>query len=231
MNDWAGISDVFQSSFQLGFGSSVIILVVSFLSGLVISWVYWLNSPRFSVESQFRFTLTMICMIVAAIMAVIGTNVTLSLGLIGALSIIRFRAVIKNSVDMTYLFWSIATGLAMGARAWDMAFAGLILIGGGMTTIRRFNMFTSSNRGYILTLYTDPEIQNNNVSQILSASIDGVKHELKSASLNHIDGQNEYTYELHTRKPDVLEKIAEEIRGMTGIKGVVLLAPETNLYI
>lgn len=90
-------------------------MLFSGLMGVLIGITYQMSFDRYSYSSSFKSTVSLICIIITGIIISIGSNIALSLGLVGSLSIIRFRTVIKDTMEMVFLFWSIATGIAIGA--------------------------------------------------------------------------------------------------------------------
>ena len=103
-------------------------IVIATLLGLFIYFVYSKTFSGVIYSQSFNVTLIMVCVIIAIIMMLIGKNIALSLGLVGSLSIIRFRTVIKDPKDMGFLFWAIAAGLAEGTGELMIAIIGSIVI-------------------------------------------------------------------------------------------------------
>ncbi|MBF0448644.1 MAG: DUF4956 domain-containing protein [Magnetococcales bacterium] len=115
------------------FPVSIIDLLVSMCLALSIGlWMvftYRFTHRGLTYERSFLTTLLLMPAIVGLIMMLIGSNLALSLGMVGALSIIRFRTVIKDSRDMIYLFWGIAVGLGSGTLNWVPAIISSVFIG------------------------------------------------------------------------------------------------------
>jgi hypothetical protein len=116
------------------FGSSISTLdvifrmVASVLVGLFIYWVYKRTYTGVMYSMNFNLTILLTSLVTAMVMMVIGGNLALSLGLVGALSIIRFRSAIKDPRDIGFLFWGIAGGLCTGTRMFDIAIVGSLII-------------------------------------------------------------------------------------------------------
>lgn len=89
-------------------------LSIALVLGLVLYITYMLSFSSVTYNSKFNTSLIMIAMVTTAVMMVIGSSVALSLGMVGALSIVRFRTAIKDPRDAAYIFWSIAIGLCAG---------------------------------------------------------------------------------------------------------------------
>ncbi|NJB66701.1 putative membrane protein YhiD involved in acid resistance [Desulfobaculum xiamenense] len=206
-------------------------LAASLLLGLAISYIYRLNSRSLSVEHQFGFTLVSVTMVVATVMSVIGSNITLSLGLIGALSIIRFRAVIKNTADMAYLFWAIAEGLAVGSENFTVGWVSTIVIGLVMILMTRYGAFNLSNRNFIVTFTLPRDTIGLEELKTRLGSYKDLRMELKSSHSHCRNGLCEYTFEAKGRKPESLQTMLADLEKETAIASISVLSPETNLYV
>ncbi len=122
------ISDVIKKSvlerFQaadLTTSTIAVTLGMAILLGLFIYFVYRINSRSGFYNRDFNKSLATLPVITAAIMLAMGSNLTISLGMVGALSIVRFRNAIKDPADLTYLFWSISLGIISGAGLFELA--------------------------------------------------------------------------------------------------------------
>ncbi len=120
-------SDIFKNKFLSQVGSispvdAVITLGIAIVIGLLIFVIYKKTFSGVMYSSSFNMSLLLMTVITAVIIMTISSNVVLSLGMVGALSIIRFRTVIKEPVDIMYLFWAISMGIIVGARQYLFAF-------------------------------------------------------------------------------------------------------------
>ncbi len=96
-------------------------LGIATVIGLFIYLVYRFNSRSGFYQRDFNKSLAVLPVITAAIILAMGTNLTISLGMVGALSIVRFRNAVKNPIDLAYLFWSISVGIVVGANIAELA--------------------------------------------------------------------------------------------------------------
>lgn len=101
--------------------SIAVTLGMAILLGLFLYFVYRLNTRSGFYNRGFNKSLAILPVITAAIMLAMGSNLTISLGMVGALSIVRFRNAVKDPVDLTYLFWSISIGIVVGAGLFELA--------------------------------------------------------------------------------------------------------------
>lgn len=103
-------------------------LFVSLVIGCAVYAAYYLTSPRVSYNGSFGISLVAMTIITTAIMAVISSNIALSLGMVGALSIIRFRTAIKDPRDAMFIFWSIMIGICCGVAQYIIALASTVVL-------------------------------------------------------------------------------------------------------
>lgn len=202
-------------------------LILAFVLGLLISLVYKKTNIGFSYESSFGFTLIMITVIISAIMLTIGSNVALSLGLIGSLSIIRFRTAVKNTANMAFLFWGIAEGLAVGAGQYAIAIISLVVIGAIIFVIGKTKLFSKANIDYIMVVALRPGAEDKNISVVLDNA--GLRWEIKSRMANKDGG--EVTYSIYSKKSVSIEGLVNKINQFDSVESVSLLSPETNLFV
>lgn len=127
-------SDIFKSSFLENVGSvsildMIITLVLSFAIGLFIFMVYKKTYNGVMYSSSFGVALIALTMITNVLILAVTSNVVLSPGMVGALSIVRFRTAIKEPLDIAFLFWSIAVGIILAAGFLPLAVIGSVVIG------------------------------------------------------------------------------------------------------
>ena len=123
-----GISDVIKKSVLEGFSGGdmstteiMVTLGITFIIGLYIFFVYKLVSKTALYDKSFHISMTLISVITAGIIVAMQSSIVISLGMVGALSIVRFRTAIKNPMDLLFLFWSIGTGIVCGAGMFEIA--------------------------------------------------------------------------------------------------------------
>ena len=127
-------SDIFTSSFLDNISSVTLLdmgmaLLLAFGLGLFIFLVYQKTFSGVMYSSSFGVALIAIAMITTVVILAVTSNVVLSLGMVGALSIVRFRTAIKEPLDIVFLFWSIAVGIVLAAGMIPLAVIGSVFIG------------------------------------------------------------------------------------------------------
>ena len=126
--------DIFKSSFLENVASVSLLdmslaLILAFGLGLFIFLVYKKTFTGVMYSSSFGVTLVALTMITTMVILAVTSNVVLSLGMVGALSIVRFRTAIKEPLDIAFLFWSIAVGIVLAAGLIPLAVLGSVVIG------------------------------------------------------------------------------------------------------
>ena len=126
--------DVLKKSFtesfaELSWSSIIITLLFAFIVGLLIYFTYLKCYKGVIYSQSFNASLVLMCVITATVIMVISSNVVLSLGMVGALSIVRFRAAIKEPLEIAFLFWAIAVGIVLAAGLIVLAVIGSAVIG------------------------------------------------------------------------------------------------------
>ena len=106
----------------------LLVLLIAFLVSLIIFLTYKNTYSGVMYNPRFNVSLIMITMITTMVMVVIGSNISVSLGMVGALSIIRFRTAVKDPRDTAFIFWCVVSGLACGTQNYTIVLAGSIVI-------------------------------------------------------------------------------------------------------
>ncbi|MCA8975154.1 MAG: DUF4956 domain-containing protein [Planctomycetes bacterium] len=138
-----------------------IVLFLSFILALIIGKVYQVTHKGISYSQSNVQTYVMMCVIVAVIMLIIGSNIARAFSLVGALSIVRFRNAVKESRDVGFVFWAMAIGMAVGTKFYLMAVFATVVITMFVLLMYYLNFFARTVRERILMVEVD----------------DGVKHE------------------------------------------------------
>ena len=128
------IIDIIQGKFieefsAISMAELIIAVTLSFLLGLFVVFIYRTTYAGVNFSSSFAGCLIMISMVTTLVILIISSNVVLSLGMVGALSIVRFRTAVKEATDTAFLFWAIATGILCGAGYVTISILATLLLG------------------------------------------------------------------------------------------------------
>lgn len=151
-------SDIFKNKFlsqvnSISPLSALITMAVAIGLGLIIFIVYKKTFKGVMYSSSFNMSLLLMTVITSVIIMTISSNVVLSLGMVGALSIIRFRTVIKDPIDIMYLFWAISIGIIVGAGQYVFALLCVLVIGVLCVVM---SLFKNKERMYLIVVRYEP---------------------------------------------------------------------------
>lgn len=127
----------------------LLVLLVAFLVSLIIYLTYKNTYTGVLYNPRFNVSLIMITMVTTMVMVVIGSNISVSLGMVGALSIIRFRTAVKDPRDTAFIFWCVVSGLACGTQNYTIVIVGSVFI---CLILFLFKKFITKNNKYVLII-------------------------------------------------------------------------------
>jgi len=223
--DTIKFSDIFKSNFlekttSFSLIDSIIGLVVAFFIGLFIYAVYKKTFNGVIYSHSFNISLLIMTMATALVIMGISSNVLLSLGMVGALSIVRFRTPIKDPMDLVYIFWAIVSGILCGAGFIPLVIIGAVLI--GLVLLIFVNKITVENP-YLLIVKFEEELVNAEIERIIAAQTK--KFALKSKSIMQ-QNEIETTYEIRVKQND--SKLMDNLTKVPGVKSAVMLSYDGN---
>ena len=137
----------------ISIGNAVVAIGLSFLLSMFIVAVYRVTYAGVNYSSSFAGCLVMLSMVTTTVVLVISSNVVLSLGMVGALSIVRFRTAVKEATDTAFLFWAIATGIICGAGYVTISVLITVLLGILFTLMYFLNKGHTSNTYMVVVRY------------------------------------------------------------------------------
>ena len=126
--------DIFKSSFlermdSISLFDMLLALIMAFLLGLFLFFIYKKSYSGVMYSASFGVTLLVMTLITTLLIMAVTSNVVLSLGMVGALSIVRFRTAVKEPMDIAFLFWAIAAGIVLAAGLIPLAVVGSLFVG------------------------------------------------------------------------------------------------------
>lgn len=213
-------SDIFKSGFldnvtEFSILDTVLGLTAALLLGLFIFVVYKKTLTGVMYSSGFALTLVGLSLVTTLVIMAVTSNVVLSLGMVGALSIVRFRAAIKEPIEIVFLFWSLAAGIVVGAGMIPLAITGSVMI--GVILLLFANRKIRSNP-YILVLNCKDENAESAVLGILDKSV--AHYVIKSKTITALG--IELTCELRTK--DATTAFVNRIHEIEGVESATLVS-------
>ena len=213
-------SDIFKSSYldnltSVSVFDIVLAMAISFCLGLFIFFVYKKTYAGVMYSAGFGTSLIAMTMISTFVILAVTSNVVLSLGMVGALSIVRFRTAIKEPLDIAYLFWAIAAGIVLAAGMIPLAVFGSLFIG---IILMIFANKKSNTNPYIMVLNLEDQETEKNVMDYLNGH--SKKTVIKSKSVQK--GMIELNLEIRIKDDDTT--FVNEVADMDGVNSAVLVS-------
>ena len=196
----------------------LLVLLIAFLVSLIIFLTYKNTYSGVMYNPRFNVSLIMITMITTMVMVVIGSNISVSLGMVGALSIIRFRTAVKDPRDTAFIFWGVVSGLACGTQNYTIVIAGSIVI---CAILFIFKKMATNDSKYVIVV-KGTGINDNEVEAFLKAGVKDYK--CKGKYLNNDKVELIYDVKLKKTKNNLIEKLS----GLKGVTAVNLVASNTD---
>lgn len=191
---------------------TVIGLILSGAIGLFIYYIYKKSFRGVVYSHTFNITLVVMAMLTSLIIMTISTNIVLSLGMVGALSIVRFRTAIKDPLDIVFMFWSIAVGIATGAGAYPVSIIGSIIVAATILLLSRKQL---KDMAYLLVIH-----YRDNASDDVRYQLNKLKYALKSKTINK--DVIELIVEIKLREDNTA--FVQDISAIEGVKDVSLVS-------
>ncbi len=213
-------NDIFKSSFLENITSVSILdmalaLLLAFGIGLFIFLVYKKTYQGVMYSSSFGTTLIALTMITTVVILAVTSNVVLSLGMVGALSIVRFRTAIKEPLDIAFLFWSIAVGIVLAAGMIPLAVIGSVIIG---VILLVFVNKKSHCNPYIVVLSCADSSSEKRAADFLASKVQKCVVKSKTAEKGNI----ELNFEIRMKNDNT--DFINELSEMNGIHSAVLVS-------
>lgn len=205
-----------QDLSQLNLTYVLTVLGVALVIGLFIFLIYRFTYQGVIYSHAYNVSILSVNLITALIIMTISSNIVLSLGMVGALSIVRFRTAIKEPMDIIYMFWSLAVGITVGAGLFYVAVSGSLFIG---AVIVLLTFFKTSKKSYILLIYYKEKAE----EQVLSA-LSEVSYLIKSK--NYTKSQIELTLKVKIRHNNT--DFLKTINAIQDVESVSLVNFEEN---
>ncbi|MBE5949970.1 MAG: DUF4956 domain-containing protein [Lachnospiraceae bacterium] len=212
-------SDMFKKSFLNNFAQEsspaqfLLTLAMALLIGLGIYFVYRRCYIGVVYDHSFNVSLVVMTILVAVIIVTISSNITLSLGMVGALSIVRYRTAVKSPMDLMFLFWAITTGIAVGANYFFIAGGAFVFVA---ITFFALKTLRGDDRTYMLVINLKTDLK---VEEGVRRELEKLKYKLRSKVVKA--DRTEITAEVRVKRDNI--NITDAIAGIEGVENVTLV--------
>ena len=196
-----------------------LILIIAFIVAMIIYLTYKNTYTGVMYNPRFNVSLVMITMVTTIVMVVIGSNISVSLGMVGALSIIRFRTAVKDPRDTAFIFWGVVSGLACGTQNYTIVLAGSIVI---CLVLFIFKKVIASDDKYLL-IVKGKDLDTNKVDKVVEQNTKYFS--CKGKYIKNNDVELIYDIKLKKKNDDRIISILNESKN---IETVNLVANNTD---
>lgn len=202
-------------------------ILLSTVLGLLIAKIYQVTHKGLSYSQSFTHTIVLVAAVVSIVMMVIGNSLSRAFALVGALSIIRFRTVVKDTKDTAFIFMSLAAGMAAGTSNYFLAFTGTALFSALSVILFRVNFGAVYKSEFLLRFIFD---QNTSSADYL----DAINRLAKRSNLLHMEpsGDGQYlklTYDINLRENQTSENFTGALGRIGGVSEVTLIAAKHDI--
>jgi uncharacterized membrane protein YhiD involved in acid resistance len=220
MNTTFTFQDIFKSSFLQNMNSvtlfdMVVAIALAFAIGMFIFLIYKKTFSGVMYSSSFGVTLVALTMVTTVVILAVTSNIVLSLGMVGALSIVRFRTAIKEPLDIAFLFWSIAVGIVLAAGLIPLAVIGSLAIGAFLLVFVNRNTYSNP---YIAVLHCDDHETETRAVEYLKGQVQRCTVKSKTVQKGSIEIDLEVR--LKSDDTDFINALSE----LPGVKSAVLVS-------
>ena len=221
-------TDIFKKSFLDGFSGSdittariLVTLLVTCAIALYIFVVYYVATKKNYYSKTFNISLALISVITASIILAMQSNLVISLGMVGALSIVRFRTAIKDPMDLIFLFWSISTGIICGAEMYKIAIIASLMITIGLFVLE----LTPAGKASVLLIVNAKGIDDEGkIREVVEKYAKRAKVKSRNVSKDSLD----MIFDLKTAKEAELLK---ELMALEGVFGASIMAHDGEITV
>ena len=198
-------------------------LGLSFVTSVVVAWVYRSTHKNISYSQGYVQTLVMLGMLISLIMLIVGSNIARAFALVGALSVVRFRNAIKETRDVGFIFLVMGIGMACGTRFYSLAIIATLVICAVILVMHRFNWFALDVQRQVVKLQVpaDDEDYSDYIDDILIRHT--TEYELISTESVRGGSLTEYSYTARLKKGSTSADLVNDLRKVNaGQKATVL---------
>jgi uncharacterized membrane protein YhiD involved in acid resistance len=205
-----------------------LVITLSFLLSLIVGWVYKITYQGVAYTQSYVHTLTLMTMVVAVIMLIVGSNLARAFALLGALSIVRFRNAIKDTRDVGFIFFAMAMGMACGTQFYALAIIATLSISFLWWLITRLNVFDKDTRDQILKIRLPADV---GYSQLFESAFARylARFDLISVETVQAGTLTELVYDVELKKRVQTQEFLEEMRKLNHNNKVLLITGYHNV--
>lgn len=200
----------FTRTAGMSYGRMLFALVFSTAMGMYIFFIYRIISKESFYSKSFNISLPIITVLTVTIVVAMQANLVVSLGMVGALSIVRFRTALKDPIDLAFIFWGITIGIVSGTELYGLALIASVVVTVALFALDRLKLKAAPR----LLIVNGDEIEvESAVNEILKAK--KIAYKIRSRNINQ--GQIDLIYEIKTDKEEILIQQIDALETITSV--------------
>ena len=208
-------------NFSVTFNDIASNLLVALMSGLIIAFFYRISNNGQSYSSQFISSIILLALITSLVIMVIGNNLARAFGLVGAMSIIRFRSAVKETIDIVFIFFALVIGMAAGVKLYSVAIYGAVFIGIISWVLSKSSKLFLKKKDFLLEFTYDTSSESDSKPSYLPVMKEFCRKNLlvnmKSTGVGEIFN---YSFYINLKNEDDYAEFLQKFKKSTGIKEV-----------
>ena len=207
------LSYFYTNSSEYGVKRTLLILLCGLAVGMIIYLTYYISSEKIAYNRKFNWSLVIMLLITVIVMMMISSNIAVSLGMVGALSIVRFRTAVKDSRDTMFIFWAMAEGLCVSSQNWRLTFTSVLFI--AVVLIASSKVPGIRNRYLLIVNGAEEAIDRKQFEEKLKPYIVGFRVRTANKDADH----EEIICEIRT-KGEINLDVLDELLSVPGVQSV-----------
>jgi uncharacterized membrane protein YhiD involved in acid resistance len=205
-------------------------VLVAMLCGILIALLYKYTYKGLNYSASFTISLVMLTMITAIVIMVIGNNLARAFGMVGAMSIIRFRTAVKDTADIMFIFFALSIGLAAGVKLYSVAVLGTFFIGTVYLLSTKFSFAIPQNREYLMQITANGDLLPDNPFMKTLQTYCRKQKLVNVKTLGQEPDQlMEFSYYIKMKDEQKGNALVSDVRKLEGVKQVNLFFDEDEL--
>ena len=204
-------------------------LTLAFILGVIVSIIYKKTHKGLSYSQSFMVTNIFVAVIVCMVIMIIGNNLARAFALVGALSIIRFRTVVKDTKDTAFIFWSLAVGMASGTGSYFLAVAGTVMISLIAIILHKTNFGSFVKSEFILQFILDQKDENVTKKYLETIKKFTNSYTLLSSENSSDNSKIKLNFDIVMKEEKEQTELLKELSKIKGISEIVIIAAKSDV--
>ena len=196
-------------------------LVLATLAGAAVAWIYHHTRPRSQASPSFSATIVLLAALISMVTGVVGSDIARAFSLVGALSIVRFRTVVRDTQDTAFVIFAVVVGMAVGAHQYIMGAAGLVVVGAGAAVLGLRQRAPGSQEPFQISVRVG---LGHDLDVLLNPTLDKYVHDKRLVAISTAKQgmMLDISYEAQLKNHDDADELVAALNKLEGVQSVEL---------